>query len=207
MESPAPIYHSSYDNMAWYERFADTEFVFGPAVARIDGVLATRLANADLLPYDVARYALDLRHHIEDLEARAKALNLTIDAEPLQAAALKLGEAAAVLETGRDRLANSDDVPEDVLRQVNRSLIALERAFIRQDGLQGRPWHRSLYASQDPFSGYAAWMLPGLRYEIETRSEDGFAEWQTIYVQAIHELTRRIQETAALIGRTLRSSR
>jgi N-acetylated-alpha-linked acidic dipeptidase len=30
--------------------------VYGPTLARVDGVLALRLANADVVPYDNARY-------------------------------------------------------------------------------------------------------------------------------------------------------
>ncbi|NLE45428.1 MAG: M28 family peptidase [Chloroflexi bacterium] len=206
LASPVPIYHSSYDNMAWYERFGDTEFLFGPTVARVDGVLATRIANADLLPYDVARYTLDLRHHIQELEKRAQTLNVTIDAAALRAVVDDLAEAAARLEAGRDALLSCDVVSEGTLQWINRGLLALERTFIRQDGLQGRPWHRSLYASQDPFSGYAAWVLPGLRYEIERRSEDGFTEWQAIYVQALRALTQRVEQIADLISRTLRET-
>ena len=173
---------------------------------RVDGVLATRIANADLLPYDVARYTLDLRHHIQELEKRAQTLNVTIDAAALRAVVDDLAEAAARLEAGRDALLSCDVVSEGTLQWINRGLLALERTFIRQDGLQGRPWHRSLYASQDPFSGYAAWVLPGLRYEIERRSEDGFTEWQAIYVQALRALTQRVEQIADLISRTLRET-
>ena len=32
-------------------------------IARADGILALRFANADVLPYDVVRYATDTRTH------------------------------------------------------------------------------------------------------------------------------------------------
>jgi len=73
-------------------------------------------------------------------------------------------------------------------------LIGLEKAFVHEEGLQGRPWYRSLYASPDPFSGYASWMLPGLRYEIETDNEDQLAFWQTVYTEAVSELTDRVDK-------------
>jgi N-acetylated-alpha-linked acidic dipeptidase len=72
-------------------------------------------------------------------------------------------------------------------------LIGLEKSFMHEEGLQGRPWFRSLYASPDPFSGYASWMLPGLRYEIETDNEDQLAFWQAVYVEAVSELTARVE--------------
>jgi N-acetylated-alpha-linked acidic dipeptidase len=67
------------------------------------------------------------------------------------------------------------------------------------DGLQGRPWSRSLYASPDPFSGYAAWLLPGLRYEVETGNAAGLPPWEARYAAAVRELTRRMDEVTRLL--------
>jgi len=196
MASPVPIYHSSYDNMAWYERFADTEFIYGPTVACIDGILATRLANADILPYDVGRYAEDLATHSEDLKRLANTRGVKVDLTSFEEAVTKLSDAARQFEEARERVTAAGSVPVSTTQTANRLLIGLEKAFIHTNGLQGRPWHRSLYASQDPFSGYASWLLPGLRYEIEIQSEEGFRQWLDIYVKAVQDLTRRVQHLA-----------
>ena len=34
--NPGGVYHSNYDNFAWFERFGDSEFIYGPMVARAD---------------------------------------------------------------------------------------------------------------------------------------------------------------------------
>ncbi len=65
--------------------------------------------------------------------------------------------------------------------------------------MQDRPWSRSLYVSPDPFSGYASWMLPGLRYEIETDDPGDVPQWETRYVAAIDRLTARMDALTALI--------
>ena len=200
MASPVPIYHSSYDNMAWYERFADTEFIYGPAVAAIDGILATRLANADILPYDMTRYAEDVATHCKDLKDRAEKLGITIDLTSLEESVTALGAAAQRFEENRDRRVASGKIEKDQATAANQLLIGVEKAFIHPDGLQGRPWHRSLYASQDPFSGYASWLLPGLRYEIETHSEEGFRQWLAIYLAALQDLTKRVSDLAEQLG-------
>ena len=36
--NPGGVYHSNYDNFAWYERFGDSEFIYGPMIARADGI-------------------------------------------------------------------------------------------------------------------------------------------------------------------------
>ncbi len=186
-----PNYHSNYDTFAWYERFADTEFVFGPTLSRIDGVATLRLANADVLPYDVVRYSRDLETHIATLEKRAKELEVAADLSGLRGAVKKLSKATRDYVKARDRRLSRKGVTGEVASEINSQLIALEKAFLYQEGLQGRPWSRSLYASPDPFSGYASWMLPGLRYEIETRGSE-IASWEKIYVAAVSDLTSRI---------------
>ena len=90
--------------------------------------------------------------------------------------------------------------PAEELRALNAMLISLEKSFVHEEGLQGRPWFRSLYASPDPFSGYASWMLPGLRYEIETDNEEQLAFWQTVYVAAVTKLTERVETLRAKLA-------
>ena len=55
-------------------------------------------------------------------------------------------------------------------------------------------WYRSLYASSDPFSGYAAWILPGLEYEIALKSSDRLEEWDSRYSEAVNSLNLKMNE-------------
>ncbi|MFP4228723.1 MAG: M28 family peptidase [Salinivenus sp.] len=187
-----PVYHSAYDNFAWYERFADTSFVYGPTLARLDGTLALRLANADVLPYDVARYADDLRGHVETIAERAAEKDRDASFDRLHAALDTLATAAADFESARtDRVA---DGPPSNADAINETLLSLEQAFQHPDGMPFGDQYRSLYASPNPFNGYASWMLPGLRYPIETDAEeDTLAEWTRVYRQAVERLTGHVR--------------
>ena len=188
------LYHSGYDDFAFFQRFCDPEFVYGPTMARLDGILALRLANADLIPYDVTRYAADLRRHAEALADAAGDRGLEIDLGPLLLAVDELGQTAAHYEMARDRFLAADAPGRrDLCRPLNAALIGLEKAFIRRQGLQGRPWSRSLYAAPDPYSGYASWMLPGLRYEVENGSASGVKEWVPVYANAVSSVTDQLR--------------
>ncbi len=198
--SQVPIYHTSYDNMAWYERFADPEFAYGPAIASLNGVLALRLANAEILPYDVGHYASDLKTHIAGLEASGDEQDMEIDLAALKEAGDRLAAASKAYEQARDARTALGDLTDETMKRVNRSLLSLEKALIHSEGLQGRPWHRSLFGGPDPFSGYAAWMLPGLRYEIEAGSPDGLRRWQAVYAAAMDDLTGRINSLTRLLS-------
>ena len=194
--NPGGVYHSNYDNFAWYERFGDSEFVYGPMIARADGILALRFANADILPYDVVRYATDTRTRVETLYQVAEARGLEVDLSRLVSSTGELDEAAAALVAARDRWIASGNVDPARAEAVNRALIGLEKAWLNDRGLQGRPWSRSIYVSPDPFSGYASWMLPGLRYELETDDRADLPGWERVYIGAVRELAERMREVA-----------
>ena len=51
-----------------------------------------------------------------------------------------------------------------------------DRAWLSEDGIPGRPWFRSLYAASDEDSGYASWILPGLRWSIEHKDKAQLAK-------------------------------
>lgn len=197
MSSPTPIYHSNYDSFAWYERFADPDFVSGPTLAMVDGILAMRLANADILPYDVVRYADDLAAHMGALQDRARELGTVAEMGALEEARTRL--AAAANDFGEARESYLTLGGNESAAEINRLLMGLERAFIHAGGLQEQPLSRSLYVAPDPFSGYASWPLPGLRYEVET----GLAEWDAWLartVASVDELTRRIEVVTGMLA-------
>ena len=197
--NPGGVYHSNYDNFAWYERFGDTDFVYGPMIARADGILALRFANADVLPYDPVRYATDTRTHIETLYRVAETRGARVDFSALAESTRELEDAARALVAARDRWTSSGGVNPASAEAVNRALIGLEKAWLNDRGLQGRPWSRSIYVSPDPFSGYASWMLPGLRYEIETDDRADLPGWERVYVNAVRDLAERMRAVAEMM--------
>ncbi|MCG8467804.1 MAG: M28 family peptidase, partial [Gemmatimonadetes bacterium] len=143
------VYHSNYDNFAWFERFGDSEFVFGPMLARIDGLVALRLANADVIPYDVTRYATDTRVHVETLLEVAEARGVDVDLTRLVDATTGLEAAAERFEAARDASLAGDQgaLSMPIAQRTNRLLRQLEKAWLDDGGLQDRPWSRNLYVS------------------------------------------------------------
>jgi N-acetylated-alpha-linked acidic dipeptidase len=62
------IYHSIYDDFAWYTRFSDTSFVYGRALAQTVGTMVMRLANADVLPYEFGNLAETARGYVTEVK-------------------------------------------------------------------------------------------------------------------------------------------
>ena len=61
------VYHSIYDDFAWYSRFSDGDFVFGRALAQTNGILLLRLADAELLPFDLDSLAETISDYVKEV--------------------------------------------------------------------------------------------------------------------------------------------
>ncbi|MGH7712578.1 MAG: transferrin receptor-like dimerization domain-containing protein, partial [Gemmatimonadaceae bacterium] len=62
------IYHSIYDDFAWYTRFSDTSFVYGRALAQTIGTMVMRMANADVLPFEFGNLAETIRGYVTEVK-------------------------------------------------------------------------------------------------------------------------------------------
>lgn len=85
-ESGGGDYHSIYDSFDHYARFGDGSFDYGVALAKVGGRAVLRLANAEVLPFDVSgftdtvgRYAKEVVKLADDLRAEAEEENLRLD--------------------------------------------------------------------------------------------------------------------------------
>jgi N-acetylated-alpha-linked acidic dipeptidase len=71
-EDQGGIYHSVYDDFYWYTHFADTNFVYGRALAQTAGTAVMRLADSELLPYDFDNFTDTIRRYIDEVQKLAK---------------------------------------------------------------------------------------------------------------------------------------
>ena len=61
------VYHSAYDDFYWMNHFGDPGYKYHTLMSQLWGVTALRLANADLLPFDFAIYAANVRQFVNEL--------------------------------------------------------------------------------------------------------------------------------------------
>ena len=71
-EDQGGVYHSVYDDFYWYTHFADSEFVYGRALAQLAGTAVLRLADAELLPLDFSNFTETIRRYIDEVEKLAR---------------------------------------------------------------------------------------------------------------------------------------
>jgi len=184
------LYHSQYDDLYFYDKFADPTYKMGPMMEQVVGTMTLRLANADLVPYDLARYPADLEVHLKAAEKAIQAYSPTYSIAPLLNAVAELKKNADACETARQTYLKSGRT--DKLVELNKELRMLERSFIDPKGNAFGGWYRSLYASSDPYSGYASWMLPGLLYEASLKSTANLPDLEARYKKAIQTLSDKL---------------
>lgn len=165
-----PIYHTNFDTFWFYENHLDPDFRYGPALADVYGLMALRFANAQILPYDLQSYATDLQRHMETITDIAES-DIFADSG-LHEKVKEISNRVARYRQLSVQRSFEGKISVETLEKINRGLIQLERSFLHDEGLPFSPWLRSLYASSDPYSGYASWMLPAYRYAIEEERLD-----------------------------------
>ncbi|MDF7821347.1 M28 family peptidase [Runella sp. MFBS21] len=199
------LYHSLYDDLFFYHKFVDSTYKMGPMVEQVVGTMSLRLANADILPYDVSRYATDLTTHLKTAEKAIKAYSPSYSIGKLLAQVETLKQNAEQFEAKAKALLSEDKLDKNKLRAINQELRNLEKAFIDPKGMAYGSWYRSLYASSDPYSGYASWMLPAFQYEASLKSTANLADIEARHAKAIENLNNKIVSLNQQLGGTASS--
>ncbi|MFG0276037.1 MAG: M28 family peptidase [Phycisphaerales bacterium] len=198
--APGDSYHSTYDTLAHYRRSVGEDYGAALTLTRITNLVLARLAADPLVPLHAGDYARDLVRHLDAMRPRAAELGVSIDDGALRDAASRLEMRAD--ETHR---ALADAVADGRLAgarldAVNNALRSMEQVWLAEAGLPERPWFRNLFASTDPTSGYAAWMLPLLRYEVEIGNQEGVDEAIGVYAARLRNLEEMLGAVRALAG-------
>ena len=189
------LYHTNYDNLHFYEKFADPSFKMGGAVEQLVGIISLRLANAEVIPYQTSRYAKDLSGHFINAVNQVKKFDSEFSGfSKSQEAITMLEESSNTLDENISNKLSNSSMDSKALKGINKELLSLEKSFIDTKGMYFGAWYRSLYASNDPFSGYASWILPGIQYEIELKSSERLEEWDKRYAVAILDLKMKIDK-------------
>lgn len=154
--SAGTSYHTNYDTLAWYRKVVGDDYEPALMVARMTNAVTARLANAPLLPLNPAAQTRAVLKTMRQM-------NGDLPLEPLIERAEVIADRA---DRARDRLvllASQGVFTDQELQRVNAVLRRIDRAWIDEQGLPGRPWFKNLTVSPDPESGYSSWVMPGLR--------------------------------------------
>jgi N-acetylated-alpha-linked acidic dipeptidase len=186
---PYGVYHSTFDDYAWFTQNADPHFLYLQEMARVLGLEALRMADADALPYDYVAYAREISAYIETAKHKAADAGLnSLDFAPAQAAATRLAAAA-------QHAYALQSVPSGDLAKLNLALRQTEAALLSDSGLPNRPWYRHTIYAPGLYTGYSAVVLPGVNEAIDARNPSLAAQQLTVLTQAL-DRAARVLDTA-----------
>src|SRR5439155_24710820 len=135
---PYGVYHSIYDNHVWMSKFGDPGFRYHAAMARLWGVIALRLANADVVPLDYTAYVARLAEFAEEVTRETAARDRQLLA-PIAPALQRFANAARKMAARIDRTLSVRAIDASAANAIDRALLGAEAAWPDPDGVPGRP--------------------------------------------------------------------
>jgi N-acetylated-alpha-linked acidic dipeptidase len=192
---PYGVYHSAFDNFNWFKKFGDPTFVYEQQMARVFGIEALRMADADVLPYDYENYGREIGAYIDSAEQKAaeKFPAHALDFSAARSAAQRLAAAgAAIAIANLKEAAASGDASQ--LPRLNQDLMATERALILPQGLPTRPWFRHAIYAPGEYTGYAAVVIPGVNEAIDAGDASAVQQQLVALAAAINRAAQTLQD-------------
>src|SRR5579872_3861351 len=174
-DGPYGVYHSMYDDFYWINHFGDPGYRYHTLMSQLWGVIALRLANAELLPFDFGEYGENISQFVDEL-AKGKDMS-QLDLGPLRSAIVDFTNAGRALEAAEQKALASGKLEPTLEQQVNQGAIQVERNWLNPQGIPGRPWFKHmLYGARYT---YAHLELPALTEAVEKD------DWTTARMQAV----------------------
>jgi N-acetylated-alpha-linked acidic dipeptidase len=185
------VYHSAYDDFYWMNHFGDPGYRYHTLMSQLWGITALRLANADLLPFDFASYAGNLRQFVDEL-AKGKDMS-KLDLAGVRKEIDNFEDAAKRLNDSLNRkLASGGAIDPKLAFTLNQGMMQVERNWLNPDGIPGRPWFKHiLYGAR--FT-YAHLELPGITEAVEKQDWPVAIQQAEILQRALGRNTRVLVE-------------
>ncbi|KAF7046408.1 hypothetical protein CFC21_055438 [Triticum aestivum] len=194
-----PGYHTALDSYIWMEKHGDPLFLRHLAITEIWGLLALRLANDLVLPFDYHTYASQLQEHTNVLADRmdnsqsVSVINGFIN--DLSSAATEVQKEAKELKMldihdGRGLIRR---------RLLNDRLLLAERSFLHAEGLQGRTWYKHLmYSPPEDYESELSF-FPGIADAISRQGNQSTRQRQAAVRQELWRVAMAIERAANVL--------
>jgi N-acetylated-alpha-linked acidic dipeptidase len=187
------VYHSAYDDFFWMNHFGDPGYKYHTLMSQLWGITALRLANADLLPFDFAIYASNIRQFVDEL-TKGKDMS-HIDLSGVRKEIDDFEAAGKKLNGSLNRKLSSSPIDPKLADTLNHGMMQLERNWLNPDGIPGRPWFKHiLYGARYT---YAHLELPGLTEAVEKQDWTTAKQQAEILQRALEKNTKLLKELDA----------
>jgi N-acetylated-alpha-linked acidic dipeptidase len=193
-----------YDDYYWVNHFGDPGYRYHTLMSQLWGVLALRLANADVLPLDFGFYGRDIGTFLKELCGAADPSRAAagaapggcragdLDLAPAVAAAEEFAAAGRELKQGIDAALAAGPLDQKKAAALNRRIMDVEANWLSPEGIPGRPWFKHmLYAARYT---YAHLELPGITEAVEKQ------DWKTARDETAKLVSALARNTALVRG-------
>jgi N-acetylated-alpha-linked acidic dipeptidase len=176
------VYHSVFDNFNWFKKFGDPNFLYEQEMARVYGLEALRMANADVLPYDYEEYGKEILAYLDAAKKKAESKFGSQSPDFGQAA-----EAAKHFEEAGAKILSKERKPPEDTTKLNHALRDAERALLVPEGLPNRPWYKHAIFAPGQYTGYAAVVIPGVNEGIDSGDLERTKKQIAVLAQALQK--------------------
>jgi N-acetylated-alpha-linked acidic dipeptidase len=184
---PYGVYHSVFDNYAWYTMNADPQFIYLQEMARVLGLETIRMADTDVLPYDYADYAREITSYLEAAKKKSVDTKVSLDFAPALAAVDRFEKAA-------QKVRQIENHPTGDLAALNDALRATEAALVDKAGLPNRTWYKHTIYAPGEYTGYAAVVIPGVNEALEAKDAARAAQQLGVLTQCLDRAAQTLSE-------------
>ena len=180
------VYHSMYDDHYWMSHIGDPTFEYHVTLTRMWGLVALRLANADLLPFDFGVNGSALEQFLRELEQKNN-LKSPLDLKKLHARIAEFEKEGKALHAAATHDLLLGHASTEKVQHLNAQLLQVESNWLDPAGIPGRPWFQHLlYSSRYT---YAHLEFPGLTEAVEKQDWKLASQQAALLEQAVQKNT------------------
>ncbi|MBO0329885.1 transferrin receptor-like dimerization domain-containing protein [[Muricauda] lutisoli] len=221
-------YHTIYDTYTHYTRFKDPGFDYGVALANTAGRISLRLANAEVLPFELTQwhstiegYLGEVMKTLEDMRAEVEkhnklvkqdAYQLTMDPKkPVAPAKMKdevpyldfspIQNVVADLKKSIATFSKADVLALSSAKkaQLNQELMGMEQVLLQDKGLPRRDWFKHQIYAPGFYTGYGVKTLPGVREAIEQKEWKEAQEQIGVLATTLKNFNAQVQQLNSIV--------
>lgn len=221
-------YHTIYDTYTHYTRFKDPGFDYGVALANTAGRISLRLANAEVLPFELTQwhstietYLGEVMKTLEDMRAKVEkhnklvkqdAYRLVMDPKkPIAPAKMEaeipyldfspIQNVVAQLKKSIATFSKADvhALSSAKKAQLNKVLMGMEQVLLQDKGLPRRDWFKHQIYAPGFYTGYGVKTLPGVREAIEQQEWKEAQEQIGVLATTLKNFDAQVQQLNSIV--------
>ncbi|KAF1993810.1 glutamate carboxypeptidase II [Amniculicola lignicola CBS 123094] len=194
-------YHSNYDSFHWMTKFIDPDFKIHTTVASYLTLLTYQLATSPIMPYDFDHFARNMDYNLREVVGELNRIYSTdiggtqnyVGLTPYVDAVKNLQTIVKSFAAKISATGFADDSKR--VKDANRRMKGLLRAFVDNPGLLGRPFYKALLWAPNRDDGYRPQLAPGIIEALYDRNLDRARDWVGIHKVAFEKAARLMNLT------------